>query len=225
MKKWMGGLTAWVALAVSGCVLPLDIDIDGDHAIRGSGNLITVTRALPAFEAVSASGAAHIVIERTGAEGVHITAEDNLIPYLEAEVRGGVLYVGPRSGFSLSPRREMVFYVEAYEVVEIQGSGAVSMEADLGWVPELWVMLSGASSLTAWGSADVADISISGASRYDALDLESLDTWIEVSGASTAWVWARRRLDVRASGASHVQFRGNPAIHAEVSGASTVTRY
>lgn len=226
MMKWTGGLGGAVALALSGCVLPLEVEIDGGIVdVRGSGHVVTVARSVSGFDAVSARGAVTVIIERSGNEGVHITAEDNLIRYLDTEVRDGVLYVGPRPGVSLAPRREVVFLVEAFEVVEIQGSGAVNMEADVGWVPQLWVDLSGASSLTLWGAADVADIILSGASRYDALDVETLDTWIEASGASRAWIWAERLLDARASGASQVRYRGTPTVHVQVSGASTVTRY
>jgi hypothetical protein len=226
MKRWTGGVAGGVALALSGCVLPLRVEIDGDlAAVRGSGHVVTVARPVPEFDAIVASGAVSVVIERSGDEGVRITAEDNLIRYLDAEVRGGVLYVGPRSGVSLAPRREIVFHIESVEVTEIQGSGAVDVEAHVGWVPELWVTLSGASSLRLRGGADVADVSLSGASRFDALDVETLDTRIEASGASMAWLWAERLLDARVSGASHVRYRGSPMLQVQVSGASTVTRY
>ncbi|MEJ2204542.1 MAG: DUF2807 domain-containing protein [Gemmatimonadota bacterium] len=226
MKKWTGGRVGGVALALSGCVLPLQVEIDGDlGSVRGSGHLVSETRPVSGFDAVSASGAVTVIVERSGRETVSITAEDNLLRYLDTEVRGGVLFVGPRPGVSLAPRREIVVHVEVFEIVEIRGSGAVDMEADLGWIPELWISLSGASSLTLAGAADVADVTLSGASRYDALDVETLDTWIEASGASRAWVWAERLLDARASGASEVRFRGTPTVRAEVSGASTVTRY
>jgi hypothetical protein len=226
MKRWTGGMAGGVALALSGCVLPVRVEIDGDlTSIRGSGPVVTEARSVPEFDAVVASGALSVVIERSGGEGVRITAEENLIRYVDSEVRGGVLFVGPRSGVSLAPRHEILVEIEAFEIEEIHGSGAVAMEAWVGWVPELWVTLSGASSLMLQGAADVADVSISGASRYDALDVETLDTRIDASGASSAWVWAERLLDVRASGASHVRFRGNPTLHVQVSGASTVNRY
>ena len=227
MNRWMRGLAAGgLALGVAGCVLPLNITIgdDGTH-VRGSGHVVTVSRHVGSFDAIVASGASTVVVERTGAEGVELTAEDNLLPYLETEVRGGVLYLGVKEGVNLSPRRDILFYVESYEVVEVDASGAVSMELDVGWVPQLWVSLSGASHLLAWGEADEQDVSVSGASRHDALDLQTRWTRVDASGASLADVWVGERLDVVASGASHVRFRGSPEVRADVSGASTVTRY
>jgi hypothetical protein len=166
-----------------------------------------------------------VIVERTGAEALAITAEENLLPFLESDVRGGVLFIGIADGVSLTPRREITFHVESYEVVEVDGSGAVTMELDVGWVPQLWATLSGASRLLAWGEADRQDVVVSGASRYDGLDVETRRTRVQASGASLADVWATERLDAEASGASHVRYRGSPEVWADVSGASTVTRY
>jgi hypothetical protein len=220
----MGALAA--LFAVTGCVLPLDIDIhDGWGEVRGNGHVVSASRGVAPFDAIVADGAVRVVVERTGREGVTVTAEDNLLPYLESEVRGGVLYLGPVAGASLSPRREIVFRVESYEVLEIEGSGASALEVEVGWVPEFRVRLSGASTATVWGEADVQHGVLSGASRYDALDLDSFRAGLSLSGASRAMVWARDRLDVEASGASQVRFTGDPWVSARVSGASSVTRY
>jgi len=209
----------------SGCVLPLDIDIRDGFEVRGNGRVVSAVRPVPAFDAVEASGGIRVVVERTGREVVVVTAEENLLPYLEVSVRGGVLHLGPEPGADLRPRREIVVHVESHEVVELTASGAASMEVELGWIPELWISLSGASALTAWGEADVQHATLSGASRYDGLDVDGLEADLRLSGASQAWVWARDRLDVEASGASHVRFRGDPWVTARVSGASSVTPY
>lgn len=228
MKRWMKVPGFAVAtLALGGCVLPLNINIDdgSDVRIRGSGHLVTVSRSVSAFDAVSAAGAMTVVVERTGYEGVTITAEDNLLRYLRTEVRNGVLFLTQAPGVRLDPRREIVVHVESYEVVELSGSGAVAMQVELGAVPELWVTLSGASSLEVRGSAERSNVTVSGASRYDALDLDVDQCFVSVSGASEALVWARERLEADASGASRVRFRGDPVVVASTSGASTITRY
>jgi len=228
MRTWMKvpGYAAAV-LALGGCVLPLNINIedDWDVRVRGSGHVVSVSRSVPAFDAVHAEGAMTVVVDRTGYEGVTITAEDNLLPYLRAEVHDGVLRLRSDPGVRLEPRREIVIQVESYEVVELSGSGAVRIEAEIGSVPELWVTLSGASELVAWGSAGRAYLTVSGASRVDALDLDVERCYVTVSGASEALVWVFDRLEADASGASHVRFRGDPVVVASTSGASTVTKY
>jgi hypothetical protein len=177
------------------------------------------------FDAVSAGGAMTVIVERTGYEGVTITAEDNLLPHLRTEVRDGVLLLTQAPGIRLDPRREIVIHVESYEVVELSGSGAVRMEAEIGSVPELWATLSGASELVVWGSAERENVTLSGASRHETLDLDVDRCYVGVSGASHALVSVRDRLEVDASGASHVRFRGDPLVVAHTSGASTVMKY
>ena len=224
-RRWSRIGVLGATLALGGCVLPLDIELGTDFHVRGSGRVASEVRFVPAFDAIVASGAVHVVVERTGNEGVTVEAEENLLPYIRTAVHNGVLEIGPEPGVALSPRRDIVVYVESYEVVELQASGATHMEVDLGWVENLWVTVSGASVVDVWGASDGAFVTASGASRYDALDLETLDVRVNVSGASEARVWARDYLDADASGASRVRFKGHPLVTARVSGASTVTRW
>ncbi|HKJ02947.1 MAG TPA: DUF2807 domain-containing protein, partial [Longimicrobiales bacterium] len=154
MRRRCSGIgVVGAALALGGCVLPLDIDIDTGTHVRGSGRVVEEVRFVQAFDAIVASGAVRVVVERTGNEGVTISAENNLLPYIRAEVHNGVLELGPEPGVALSPRREIVIYVESYEVVELQASGATHMEVDVGWVEDLRVTVSGASVVEAWGAA------------------------------------------------------------------------
>jgi len=227
MRGWVRGSAAAAALTVGACVVPVSITIDDDYdvRIRGSGHLVTVARPVSPFDAVYAAGAMRVIVERNGSEGVTVTAEDNLLPYIDTEVQEGILYVSQAPGVRLDPRREIVVRVDSYEVVELNASAAVAMEVEVGWVAQLWVTASGASDLAVWGSADRQDVTVSGASRYDGLDLETDRCFIDVSGASDALVWANDWLEANASGASRVRFRGNPVVVARTSGGSTVTRY
>ena len=212
-------------LGFTGCVLPVDVNIgDGVH-VRGSGHLVTEARSVAPFDGIQVSGAVIVRVVERGFEGVTVTAEDNLLAYLETRVEGGMLHIGFRNNVSISARRDVVVEVDAYELIEVRGSGAVRIEATLGWAHEMWVDLSGASSLLMYGEAAKLHANLSGASSFDGLEYETLSTHVGASGASTAFVWARDRLDAVASGASQVRFRGRPEVWASVSGASTVTPY
>lgn len=226
MATWSRGLAvAGTVVALSGCVVPLNITLDDDVHVRGSGRVITVTRAVYDFYAIDASGVATVIVDRAGREAVSITAEDNLVPYLETEVRGGVLHVGVRSGVQVSPRRDIVIRVECFEVSELWASGAVTVDADLGWIEALGVTLSGASSVTVHGTVDRQDVNASGASFYDGRDLDSREARVTVSGASSAFLRVSDELYAVASGASVVRYIGSPWVHAQTSGGSVVTRY
>lgn len=85
-------------------------------------------------------------------------------------------------------------------------------------------VVSGASKLGMFGSAATLHAEISGASTIKAFDFFVNDADINLSGASEARVSVSGNLDVTASGASALVYRGNPSVNAETSGSSEVKR-
>jgi len=239
--RWIGpaGLAAGLALAPAGCVYPLGMAFDtwtwgGSWGgtwvepageVRGAGERVSDSGPVPGFGALSVSGPLRVVLQRTGRHLVTVTAEESLMPYVEARVRAGVLHVGPVPGATLMPGEDIVVQVECAEVVELSASDGAVVEADLGWLPELWISLSGDAVLTAQGEAERQHVILSAGSRLDALDLRSERAAARLSGGSEAWLWVKDRLDVDARGASRVRFRGDPVVDARVAATSSVTRY
>ena len=229
MKRvWTASLLASLAtIALSGCLVDLDFDEDDRHGhrIHGSGRVITEFRQLPSFTAVAVSGVGRVIIERANRPFVEITADDNVLPYLESHVRGGMLTLGTRSGVSFDDIGEIVYYVGVPYMDEIFLSGAVRGEAYEIDTDYLFVELSGATSLLTEGWARDQEVILSGVASYRALDLESLSARIVASGTANATVWVRERLGVTASGVSWIRYDGNPALDLRVSGLASVRRY
>lgn len=104
-------------------------------------------------------------------------------------------------------------------------SGASSLDMTNMQLADVDIELSGASRLTAQGTGANLVSTVSGASN---LDLESFpvnDATVTVSGASHAVVSPSGTLNVDASGASSLQYTGNPNLGTiNTSGASTVNR-
>lgn len=85
--------------------------------------------------------------------------------------------------------------------------------------------LSGASSLKLEGSANNIDIQASGASHVELADFSVVDADINLSGASDATVNASGRLDGDLSGASKLNYIGNPTLGSvSTSGGSTISQ-
>ena len=70
---------------------------DGDSFIgpgeRGSGNVISETRAVSDFDRIEISYPATVLVRQGSKESLKIEAEDNLMPNLKTEVRNGRLEV------------------------------------------------------------------------------------------------------------------------------------
>ncbi len=225
-KAVVSGMTVLLA----GCVLPLSVSVDADGSdsdgIRGSGHPVTVSRMVRDFQRIEVSGVGRVVIGRTGQERLRITADDNLIDYIDSEVLDGTLYIRPAKGVNLDPVTELVFDVEAATVHAIGGSGAVGFEVDLDEQPELLVTLSGACALTARGVVDRLDLVLSGATAYRGLDLQTRTARVFTSGVAWAEVFVWERLDAYASGVSWIRYAGNPeTVNAFVSGVSSIGPY
>jgi hypothetical protein len=106
----------------------------------------------------------------------------------------------------------------------IEVSGASKLNGTL-IIENLVMMISGASRCELQGDTDYCSAEVSGASHLDALKLEMEDVDITVSGASTAVVYAENELSINVSGASKVEYAGNPDIkHMDISGASKVEK-
>ncbi|WP_221390582.1 head GIN domain-containing protein [Dyadobacter sp. NIV53] len=107
--------------------------------------------------------------------------------------------------------------------LEIELSGASKCDF-IGSAKTIDFDLSGASQLYLSGNGQFLDGELSGASQLDALDLPVEESDLKLSGASDAKVWASKFLEVDASGASSVRYKGDPAIKQNLSGGSTLRR-
>ena len=74
-----------LALSILAC------QVGGLMGVRGSGNVAEEDRAVSGFTGVALAGIGELTIEVGERESLRIEAEDNLMPYLEAEVRNGML--------------------------------------------------------------------------------------------------------------------------------------
>ncbi len=223
-------MSVTAAVLLAGCVLPLGVwDEDhnsGSDGIRGSGHAATEVRDVQDYHRIYVAGVGRVILERTGRERLSITADDNLLRYIESDVHGGTLHIQPTPGVSLNPETPIVFRVKAKTLDRIEGSGAVAFEADLGGQPELFVALSGVCVLEARGSVDALEVLLSGVTGFHGLALESHSARIVASGVSWAKVRVTDRLDADASGTSFIRYAGDPReVIAHTSGLGSIAPY
>lgn len=232
------------AVVVSVMVLSvLACQVGGLTGVRGSGNVVEEVREVSGFTGVALAGIGDLTIEVGERESLGIEAEDNLMTYLETEVRNGVLEIGVQDGVNLNSTRPVRFYLTVEELdtivlsgsgdieapdleaerfsVTISGSGDVKMgdlSADI-----LNVTISGSGNLDiAGGRVEDQDITISGSGEYQAGGLNSGSVEMTISGSGNATIWATDSLDVRISGSGSVNYYGNPRTTFSASGSGEV---
>jgi len=217
--------------AGSSCVVAFLLLLAGcDHEVTsvtsrviGSGVVATESRAVTPFRNLIVTGPLRVWLYPGAAGSIEITAEDNVLPLVRTEVRGDRLHLFLVDG-SLTTTHGIHVRIASTELREVEGSGAAQIEVDGLAVEWLETRLSGASSLVVSGRADQHELHLSDASRCWARHLQSRRVTADLSGASNGLVAVSESLSVRASGASTLEYLGDPLLTLDVSGTSVVRR-
>jgi len=123
------------------------------------------------------------------------------------------------------PRKhDTEFIIVMPELEGVNFSGATNSTINDFDNDQFDIILSGASILHLSGGTNYLKAEVSGASYLNTYDYYAQYVNANVSGASKAKIFADAKLDVVASGASTVFYRGDPIVSKNVSGASTVRK-
>jgi hypothetical protein len=186
------------------------------------GPVRTEARPVSGFRAIEVGGAGQVVVERSGAETLTVTTEEDVLPFVQTAVLGGRLVLGLVPGQSVSSRHGIVFHVGVIDLDTVDASGASRVDARGVDSEAFRVRASGASTVTVAGTCGGLDADVSGASRLLAETLPCREAITGVSGASYARLRVRDRLEARASGASTIEYFGAPVVFVQTSGESVV---
>jgi hypothetical protein len=234
---WLLALIVLVAGSLA-CDIPL-----GVRTIRGSGNVVTEERQVSGFDSVALSGVGRVIVTQGDEEALTIETDDNLMRYIETEVRNGTLELGLARNTIPIPSQSIIFRVSVVDLTGLDSSGAGSFEigkvdtdrlkvtlsgaGDVGVdslsATDLEVTISGAGNVELTGQVEAQEIDLSGLGSYNAPDLESRAASVRISGAGNTVIWVLDTLDVTISGAGNVEYFGSPEVTRDVSGAGRVT--
>ncbi len=229
----------FLALSFSACRF-----ISGER-VDGNGIRSTEQRNVADFNGVSVSGGMDVIVS-SGSYSVRIEADENLLQYIETELDGNLLEIGPRKGYNLRPEQDIKVYVSApyFNNLEVSGSGSVVSEsrikaenrlvADISGsgdmkldvdAPEVDMEVTGSGSVTLSGATRKLRSEINGSGELYAFNLMSEETEVEISGSGDAEVYASKVLGISVSGAGNVSYKGNPpSLNQNVAGSGSVRK-
>ena len=217
------------------------------EVVTPSASITTETHTASGFTGIDVSHAFNVYVNFSEAtESIEVEANENLHDHIIVEKQGNTLVVKMKDyirlrmstatlnvyittafldNFTASGATDVVLYdvLKASDVyMDLSGASSLSgtIEAD-----DLTCDLSGASDLDLSGSADYLSLNASGSSTVKdyVLSVNWLDA--DLSGASDAFLTVNERLDVEASGASSVHYRGSGTIYSQdLSGASSISK-
>lgn len=203
-----------IAVLIQGCKI---------GGVKGSGNIIEATRSIDDFEIVEISGAYDVDISVGKAASLEIIADDNLMKYIETDVRGNKLVI--RSKKNLRPRNEIEIFITTPNLIKIESSGASSITA-YGIDNEIFQSeLSGAGSINLSGKTEKFRADMSGAGNINAKELIADYVKVGISGACSAVVHASKSIKADVSGVGSIDYYGDPEeVDSNISGVGSINR-
>jgi hypothetical protein len=199
--------------------------------ISGSGNIISENKGISEFKEVDVSGPFVTEIVAGNNFETTITADDNLMQYIQVEKQDEALRIR-LNNVSVVGNSTLKVRIVMPELKGIELSGAAKanvsgfesirdFEAKLSGASRLdgtvnsnttILTLSGASACGIKGSANSLEVRISGASKMDMQGFSAKNASIRSSGASNCTITVNERLDAEVSGGSAVNYFGNPSL-------------
>ena len=209
--------------------------------VQGNGKVKSETRETAPFNAVDIDGAFEVYLTPADYSSLKVEADENLHQYIESYVENEVLYVSSTRRIGRHHELNLHLNVSDLRMIDASGasefetrgmlrgeqlkldfSGAVEADLELDY-DKLNGDFSGACELNLRGNASRAVIDASGAVEVEAADFKTEYFALDISGAGEFDVYVTEELDINASGAVEVKYKGDPAvINRKVSGAASI---
>ena len=217
-----------------------------DNDVVPSNNVTTNQYAYSGYDGIDASNAFSVYVSFSDTEeSIEIEANDNLHQYIRVKLENGTLVIEIEDNVSVRGNATLNAFITTNSVSDFEGSGAIrfivedpvnenDIMIDLSGAStfsgefntnNLYTDLSGASILDVRGYAENANMEASGASiiKNDGLVIDYLKT--DLSGASNVTITVNEEIDVEASGASILRYKGDAVItYQDLSGASSIQK-
>lgn len=217
-----------------------------ENDVVPSSNVTSTQATYSGYDAIDASSAFTVYLIFSDAdESIEIEANDNLHQHIEVKKEGGTLVIEIEDNVHIRGNATLNAYITTKSVsgfigsgatrfivedlisetdVMINLSGASTFTGELNAI-SLYADLSGASVMSVTGFAENSDVDASGASLIKDYGFETDHFKAELSGASSASLTINDEIDIEASGASILKYKGNAVItNQDLSGASSVKK-
>jgi len=234
--KTISTLLLLLALGLTGCTATLSPA--GGQTIEGSGTLAEETRPIGDITTVEMAVPGTLHIELGAASSLRISAEDNLLEWIETEARGGELRIHTTPGVELLPREPIGYYltvssldtlivsssgdVEAPDLVAthfsvtISSSGSVALRSLQAETLDAELSSSG-NLMIGGGQVGRQEISLSSSGSYMAKDVASLEAQADLSSSGSATLHVQDSLRATLSSNGMLYYLGSPQVTLDVS--------
>jgi uncharacterized lipoprotein YajG len=210
----------------------------------GSGNIVTETRNLGSFDAISVGGSFEVEVKMGDALSVKVEADDNIMKYIETRVSGNTLKIETEGMHNYSDVH-MKVYVTVPSLSKISASGSAdvvaenilisngklvfkassssSIKAEVN-APEIETDASSSATITITGKTKNHKTEASSSAEIKSFGLLSENTTAHASSSANIEVHASVNLDAKASSSGSVDYKGAATVTKAESSSGTVEK-
>jgi len=231
-------------IVLTGIIILATSSLAAAESAAPAGSDIQVYK-LSHFSAIEAIGGVQVVLKQDKDFSVRASGDKEALASLDIRVRGRTLRIGFRPHFGLGWAKNLVVEVAMPELTVLKLSGAASMALnfdarhsprvvfDLSGAASLHGLLiasgisgglSGGSTLKIEGYAESATIQVNGGSRVESQDFAVDNGTFVLSGGAYASMAVQSNIVLKASGGSHLDYRGKPEVRQILSSGASISQ-
>lgn len=200
------------------------------QSVRGNGKVVEQDRDISGFNAIKVGDGVDLFITQGGSGSVTVKADENLLEKVITRKEGQKLIIETKG--SIRQAEALDVYVTIKELETLHASGGSDVYAEDGLeldelklycsggsdthlkldVGTLYCKTSGGSDAFLSGQVQNLNIETSGGSDFKGQELKAVNCKIRTSGGSDAWVYVTGELEMDASGASDIHYKGGARV-------------
>lgn len=219
----------------------------GWHTIKGNGVFKTETREAGDYTSLASGGMINVEIAYGTSKTIRLEGEENLLPYIETEVKDNRLTIKIKEGYTFKTNQAIKIYVSMTTVNAIaqSGSGSIKGEGDFSNNGNTSIAMSGSGSINlkfiSFGSLSVrmsgsgniklsgkidndVDVKQSGSGDANLEDVTCSSVTVQLSGSGSLRIHADKALTAQISGSGNVTYSGDATVTSKVSGSGRVRK-
>ncbi|CAL2104253.1 conserved protein of unknown function [Tenacibaculum sp. 190130A14a] len=198
--------------------------------IKGNGKVITKTRTVGSFDEVAVGGSFDVNLVQGKEGNITLEGEENILPYIVTEVKGGTLKIKFKSNTNINTTRRLLVTVafDKIDGISLGGSGNVtsqkvikaeSVSLNLGGSGSIIAdvdadttkaSIGGSGNIKIEGKTDNFKCSIAGSGSIKAYELQAKNLKANIAGSGSVKTTVSTRIKATVAGSGSVYYKGNP---------------
>ncbi len=202
-----------------------NITIDGNNVggtLKGSGAYQSKKQALPPYNKVIVEGNFDVNYYRKNKSSAKISADQNLLPFVNVRVNNNTLYL--KMDTSYSTQKSIIIDIFSPTLNSVTVNGASDVHLNSIRSDDFNIRLTGSGDITANGNTKALYVTITGSGDINAKKLIAQKATVDLKGSADVTITAQKTLDISISGSGDITYFGNPErINKSLSGSGDIS--